>query len=88
MCDGGLTGVLREQSAALAVDYLLDDWHVGRDGRGRDQADARHHGVYGCDEAQPGVEPLDTQRVCRTEQYTKASVIEVHQYSPPQRSSS
>lgn len=63
----GLTGVLREQSAALAVDDLLDERHVGGYGRGRDQADARHQGVYGTDESQPGVEPLDAQRVCRTQ---------------------
>lgn len=59
----GLTGVLGKQGAALAVDNLLDDRHVGGYGWGRDQADARHHGVYGCDEAQAGVEPLDAQRV-------------------------
>ena len=58
-----LTGVLREEGAALAVDNLLDDWHVRGQRWGRDQADACHHGVNGCDEAQPRVEPLDTQRV-------------------------
>ncbi len=62
-----LTGVLREERAALAVDDLFDDWHVRGHGRGRDQADARHHGAYRCDEAESGVEPLDTQRVCRTD---------------------
>lgn len=63
-CD--LTRVLREQSAALAVNDLLDDWHVRGYGRGRDQADARHHGVNGRDESQTSVKPLDTHRVCRT----------------------
>lgn len=62
---GRPTGVLGEQSAALAMDDLLDDWHVGGYRWGRDQADACHHGVYGGDEPEPGVEPLDTQRVCR-----------------------
>lgn len=62
-----LTGVLREESAALAVDDLLDDGHVGGNGWRWDQADTCHHGVYGCDEAQPRVESLDTQRVCGTE---------------------
>lgn len=60
-----LTGVLGEESAALAVDNLLDDWHVRGYRRGRDQTDARHHGVYWGDESEPGVEPLDTKRVCR-----------------------
>ena len=44
----GLTGIGREQGAALAVYDLLDDRHILGDGR-RHDAQARHHGVHGSD---------------------------------------
>lgn len=62
----GLTGVLREERAARAVNNFLADRHVGEYRWRRDQADACHHGVYWCNESQ-AVEPLDAQGVCRTQ---------------------
>lgn len=56
-----LTWVGREQGAALAVNDLLNDGHVLRDGRGHN-AKAWHHGVHGGDarhHAEAGV------KICR-----------------------
>lgn len=62
-----LTGVLREERAAFAVDNLLDHWTVGGSRWRWDQVDPRHHGAQRRDESQAGVEPLDTQRVLGAE---------------------
>lgn len=65
-----LTGVLREESAALAVDNLLNDRNIWRNRWRWDQADASHHWVYWCNKAQTRVKSRDTQWVCRRDSRT------------------